>query len=377
MAITPEQIIETAEALVERGASPTLAAVRQELGGGSFTTISEALRSWRERRQASQARAESVQVPARVQEALAEAGKLVWTEATRQHAAQLAAEREALDVERGRFEAERREAVELADQVSRDLDQVRIERDRASQALAQERQGHDQAHAEAREQRALAEERSRRNEALDADLRELRQRAGETSAELGQARGQLEALRGQLEEMREALASNESERDQARAAVQEAQNEAKEYVRRIQEQAATLDELRDQVAEAKAEGVRLSSALAKAHQDTEAAVLRAEAAETQARRNAEAHEAARTAQLATEKNIGELRLDVATLTERAAHIAELRTIIAALQVRPPENTGTDVPGAALEPAPEPKKKAASRRREQDPQGSGGGAAGVA
>ena len=70
MAITPEQIIETAEALVERGASPTLAAVRQELGGGSFTTISEALRSWRERRQASQARAESVQVPARVQDCL-------------------------------------------------------------------------------------------------------------------------------------------------------------------------------------------------------------------------------------------------------------------------------------------------------------------
>ena len=129
MAITPEQIIETAEALVERGESATLAAVRRELGGGSYTTISEALKGWRERRQVTQARAEAVQVPARVQDALTQAGVLVWTEAVLQHAAQLAAERDALDLERQRNEGERREAVELADQVSRDLDQVRNERD--------------------------------------------------------------------------------------------------------------------------------------------------------------------------------------------------------------------------------------------------------
>ncbi len=289
MAITPEQIIETAEALVERGESPTLAAVRRELGGGSFTTISEALRGWRERRQASQARAESVQVPARVQEALAEAGKLVWTEAIRQHAAQLAAEREALDAERERFEAERHEAIELADQVSRDLDQVRIERDHAVQALAQERLGHDQARTEAREQRALAEERGRRGEALDAELRELRRQAGETSAELGKAREQLEALRGQIKDLSEASATIETERDQAQAAVQQAQGEAREHARRTQEQEAAL-------------------------------------------------EAAQKAQATAERAVAELRLEVATLTERAAHIAELRTIIAALQARPPENT---------------------------------------
>jgi hypothetical protein len=65
-----------------------------------------------------------IQVPAAVQEALAQAGILVWTEATKQHTAQLAAEREALEQERGRIEGERREAIELADQLSRDLDQA-------------------------------------------------------------------------------------------------------------------------------------------------------------------------------------------------------------------------------------------------------------
>jgi hypothetical protein len=41
-----------------------------------------------------------------------------------QHTAQLAAEREALEQERGRIEGERREAIELADQRFRDLDQA-------------------------------------------------------------------------------------------------------------------------------------------------------------------------------------------------------------------------------------------------------------
>ena len=280
MAITPEQIIETAEALAERGESPTLAAVRRELGGGSYTTISEALKGWRERRQVSQARAEAVQVPARVQEALAQAGALVWTEATRQHAAQLAAEREALDVERQRSEGERREAVELADQVSRDLDQVRGERDQALQAVAQERQGHDQARAEAREQRALAEERGRRGEAQEAELRDLRRQAGESAGELGQLRGQLEALRGQVEDLRETRARSRPSATRRGRPSTRPRARPGSSARRIQEQGAALEALRGQVADAAAEGARLSGALAQARQEAATATLRADAAET-------------------------------------------------------------------------------------------------
>jgi chromosome segregation ATPase len=362
MAITPEQIIETAEALVERGESATLAAVRRELGGGSYTTISEALKGWRERRQVTQARAEAVQVPARVQDALAQAGVLVWTEAVRQHSAQLAAEREALDLERQRNEGERREAVELADQVSRDLDQVRAERDQALQDLAQERQGRDQAQAEAREQRALAEERGRRGEAQETELRDLRRQAGETAAELGQVRGHFEALRGQVEDLREARARIEAERDQARGAVQEAQGEAREHVRRLQEQAAALETLRGQASETAAESARLSGALAQARQKA--------AADAQVQR--EALEAARVAQTAAERAAEALRLEAATLAERAAQVPDLRAIVAALQVRVPEvadASGEATPDLALESAAGPKKKAAARRQGQDSQGA--------
>ena len=48
----------------------------------------------------------------------------MWTEATKQRTAQLAAEREALEQERGRIEGERREAIERAAQLARDLDQA-------------------------------------------------------------------------------------------------------------------------------------------------------------------------------------------------------------------------------------------------------------
>ena len=48
MAITLEQIHATASQLHEQGIKPTLAEVRKALGGGSFTTISEAMKSWRQ-----------------------------------------------------------------------------------------------------------------------------------------------------------------------------------------------------------------------------------------------------------------------------------------------------------------------------------------
>ena len=42
-----EAIWAAADALVEAGERPTLAAVRKAVGGGSFTTISEAMAEWR------------------------------------------------------------------------------------------------------------------------------------------------------------------------------------------------------------------------------------------------------------------------------------------------------------------------------------------
>ena len=48
MAITTEQIHATADQLASEGIKPTQTAVRERLGGGSFTTIVEALKTWRQ-----------------------------------------------------------------------------------------------------------------------------------------------------------------------------------------------------------------------------------------------------------------------------------------------------------------------------------------
>ena len=48
--VTPDAVFAAADALVARGDSPSLRAVRRELGGGSFGTILPMLQSWRRAR---------------------------------------------------------------------------------------------------------------------------------------------------------------------------------------------------------------------------------------------------------------------------------------------------------------------------------------
>ena len=52
MAITQDQIFAAADELDAAGQSATLAAVRKALGGGSFTTISDAMAEWKARKAA-------------------------------------------------------------------------------------------------------------------------------------------------------------------------------------------------------------------------------------------------------------------------------------------------------------------------------------
>ena len=120
-----QEIWAAADALVEAGERPTLAAVRKAVGGGSFTTISEAMAEWRGR----QAIAEPVREPAPVavsQQAAVLAAE-VWAQALAIAHERLQADREALEAVRVELARERAEAVELADLLAGELDQVRAE----------------------------------------------------------------------------------------------------------------------------------------------------------------------------------------------------------------------------------------------------------
>ncbi len=206
MAVTREQIFAVADELDTAGQKPTLAAVRKALGGGSFTTISEAMNEWRARK-ASQAAPIREPAPQAVADRLAEAGAEIWSLALELANARLASEREALEQARQEAEQARREAAELADQLTGELDEARAR----IEALERERREAEQTAAGLRGQLAEAQEQAHTAEARAAELRTELDRAHQESAQarqaLAEAREEAATLRGRLEASSEQMAA--------------------------------------------------------------------------------------------------------------------------------------------------------------------------
>ena len=116
MAISREEIFAAADALVESGERPTLEGIRKRTGG-SYTTISPILNDWKAHRAAQSAPVREP-IPQVVQDKLLEVGGEIWRMALELSNTRLAAEREALEKVRAEIEAERTEAVELADRLA-------------------------------------------------------------------------------------------------------------------------------------------------------------------------------------------------------------------------------------------------------------------
>jgi len=176
MAISKEQIFTIADELDAAGQNPTLAAVRKVLGGGSFTTISEAMNEWKARKAEKETPLRQPAPPA-VAERLAEFGAEIWALALELANGRLASEREALDAARVQLEAERQEAAELADQVSAELEALQskvAELEEANRKLAAE-------HEKALIQVIKAEDRL---STAEARITEIEKRANDLNAEL-------------------------------------------------------------------------------------------------------------------------------------------------------------------------------------------------
>ena len=111
MAINIQQIHAIADQLQDQGIKPTLAEVRKALGGGSFTTISEAMKSWRQdNREEEQLR--QVDLPSGINERLQSLGADVWQTAINMANDRLVKEREALESIKAKTQAETDEAQE-------------------------------------------------------------------------------------------------------------------------------------------------------------------------------------------------------------------------------------------------------------------------
>jgi predicted RNase H-like nuclease (RuvC/YqgF family) len=181
------------------GKRPTLAAVRDALGGGSFTTISEAMKSWRGRHAAP---VEPDTTPEAISRAGVELAAALWKQAKAQADEQLKAERGALDEARTALEQETAEAAALADTLTTENDTLKatIEQlQRAAKAQAQELAGVTTRATAA--EAALAECRARA-EQLEKQLEREAKKADEAAEAAGKAREEAAELRGQLKPKR-------------------------------------------------------------------------------------------------------------------------------------------------------------------------------
>jgi chromosome segregation ATPase len=131
MAIDIPTIHAAADRIAESGEKPTLARVRRELGGGSFTTISEAMQSWRAQQSEEHALGEVV-VPDTLNERIEQLKAAMWQTAIAEAERRLSAEREALHEAQEQATAQVVEAQEAvttlefeAEERDRELNQLR------------------------------------------------------------------------------------------------------------------------------------------------------------------------------------------------------------------------------------------------------------
>ena len=122
MAITTEQIHATADQLAQQGIKPTQTNVREALGGGSFTTIAEALRTWRQE-QETVTQLQAVVIPQDITDRTQTLTAQIWETAQQLANERLAKEREALEHKEALMNAE----VEEAQQIVRTLEAEQAE----------------------------------------------------------------------------------------------------------------------------------------------------------------------------------------------------------------------------------------------------------
>ena len=292
--ITREQVFETAEALAAEGVTPTVVAVRTRLGGGSPNNITPWLAEWKAQHETKRA-----EVLPPLPEAVESAMRQVWGAAWKASQVQLEAEREALGAVRKEIERERAEMLGEIGRLDGQLEEARTETRQVAEALEAERRAHEQTRAEVREARAVAAEREKRIDDQAGELREARRQVADVSAQasrleadLEHARADLERVKAQAVKLREAQAALVADRDRALA-----------------------------------ERERLSRERDTAHETAKQAKTALDLGAKKIQKLDEAIDEERRAHAAAKKALADLRVELATLAERAAQADELRALI--------------------------------------------------
>lgn len=139
MAVNQERVNAVCEALDAGGKAPTLAAVREELGEGSFSTLARMVRVWKAARVETAPEAE-VELPESVQTAGMRMLGAVWAEAEKMAIERLNTEKASMESARAEMSAELESAYAEMDAIRAELAEVRqVAIEHAGRMLAAEK----------------------------------------------------------------------------------------------------------------------------------------------------------------------------------------------------------------------------------------------
>jgi chromosome segregation ATPase len=225
MATTKEQVWAAADSLAAEGRNPTLAAVRERLGGGSYTDISAAMQVWKATQQASAAPIREP-APTAVTDRLGELGGEIWAVALELANGRLQAEREALEQARQEMEQARQEAADLADQLSADLEAVQAAARRQADQLAADAAEIERLWAESRSRAEDLTAAVHRADTAEAARTELQRRADQLGALLDREREAHAQAAAEARRLAEQNARLQAEKDAAERRAAKTEQEA-------------------------------------------------------------------------------------------------------------------------------------------------------
>lgn len=292
--VTQEQVIQAVEAIAAEGGNPTVLAVRKRLGGGSPNRITPWLAEWRASQAATEAK-DLPEIPAAVDNAMRHVWALAW-----QHAQeQLATERQALSKARQSSETEREELLAEISRLDGELETLTNAREQTEATLREAQQAHAQTLSDEREAKALAEERQRRIVEQGEELQRLRTERDEALARAARAEATAEPLRADLQRAHEAILT---------------------YRKELNGLPAERERLLEQVERLQAEHTRERETARQSKQALDLGGKKIKTLELTLQEERQARQAA-------EQRLTELRIDMATLSERAAQTDHLTRLL--------------------------------------------------
>jgi len=191
--IKKEQVWKTAQALVDEGRKPTIQAIRQRLGGGSYTTISRHLASWREQR-----RPEPEQPP--VPESVQEIARRLWAEAWRLSEEKLVQGQTQWATERQQLEQEIRDLALELDQKDKAFREAMTKLENSVRRLMEREIALEYQKAETERLQREKNEATERQRLLERENAALTQKLEDTTSEIARLQAELAAARQREDE---------------------------------------------------------------------------------------------------------------------------------------------------------------------------------